>query len=333
MEFCSCSQNIEKLYQKNKTKQQHIFPEGSFNPPNILSIVFWNIVSGKCFCFVFFNTELLKQKYIYLHFIRLEEDIWKPNTIYMTSYHWRWTSFFEIWMNQPLKLNQPFCWEDTTPWPLAVPPSYHDWDTLYSLYHQNHPASQPVLPFGLCHSEQPFVLSCPALLPQIEVVNTFKSGTSFQGAGALRRQSSTTSQTQDVTNVSSPSHVSLSNALSSPTSTTAATAPPTTGRESDLCQSASLLSLLQGCHPVLNKKWFFTFFLFLKQITVCYSPLFGLASLKICLFLSCYLLFFSFPLFCLYAVHTGFQIHLDISSHVWVYCPLIGECVFVSPEC
>ncbi|XP_027135474.1 plasma membrane calcium-transporting ATPase 2 isoform X5 [Larimichthys crocea] len=65
---------------------------------------------------------------------------------------------------------------------------------------------------------------------QIEVVNTFKSGTSFQGAGALRRQSSTTSQNQDVTNVSSPSHVSLSNALSSPTSTTAATAPPTTGQ-------------------------------------------------------------------------------------------------------
>uniref|UniRef100_A0A8C4EL12 Calcium-transporting ATPase n=1 Tax=Dicentrarchus labrax TaxID=13489 RepID=A0A8C4EL12_DICLA len=32
---------------------------------------------------------------------------------------------------------------------------------------------------------------------QIDVVNTFKSGTSFQGAGALRRQSSTTSQTQD----------------------------------------------------------------------------------------------------------------------------------------
>uniref|UniRef100_A0A8C6L1S4 Calcium-transporting ATPase n=1 Tax=Nothobranchius furzeri TaxID=105023 RepID=A0A8C6L1S4_NOTFU len=62
---------------------------------------------------------------------------------------------------------------------------------------------------------------------QIEVVNTFKSGTSFQGAGALRRQSSTTSQTQDVTNVSSPSHVSLSNAISSPTS---ATAPPSTGQ-------------------------------------------------------------------------------------------------------
>lgn len=60
---------------------------------------------------------------------------------------------------------------------------------------------------------------------QIEVVNTFKSGTSFQGA--LRRQSSTTSQNQDVTNVSSPSHVSLSNALSSPTSTTAVP----TGRE------------------------------------------------------------------------------------------------------
>ncbi|KAA0708024.1 Plasma membrane calcium-transporting ATPase 2 [Triplophysa tibetana] len=55
---------------------------------------------------------------------------------------------------------------------------------------------------------------------QIGVVNTFKSGTSFQGA--LRRQSSTTSQNQDVTHVSSPSHVSLSNALSSPTSTAAA---------------------------------------------------------------------------------------------------------------
>lgn len=60
---------------------------------------------------------------------------------------------------------------------------------------------------------------------QIEVVNTFKSGASFQGA--LRRQSSTTSQNQDVTNVSSPSHVSLSNALSSPTSASAAAA----GRE------------------------------------------------------------------------------------------------------
>lgn len=114
-----------------------------------------------------------------------------------------------------------------------------------------------MLPFGLCLSEQPFVLSCPTLLPQIEVVNTFKSGTSFQGAGALRRQSSTTSQTQDVTNVSSPSHVSLSNALSSPTSTTAATAPSTTGRESDLCQSASLLFLLQGCHQVKKKKLLF----------------------------------------------------------------------------
>ncbi|XP_057217608.1 plasma membrane calcium-transporting ATPase 2 isoform X3 [Triplophysa rosa] len=55
---------------------------------------------------------------------------------------------------------------------------------------------------------------------QIGVVNTFKSGTSFQGA--LRRQSSTTSQNQDVTHVSSPSHVSLTNALSSPTSTAAA---------------------------------------------------------------------------------------------------------------
>uniref|UniRef100_A0A803TA06 Calcium-transporting ATPase n=1 Tax=Anolis carolinensis TaxID=28377 RepID=A0A803TA06_ANOCA len=63
---------------------------------------------------------------------------------------------------------------------------------------------------------------------QIEVVNTFKSGTSFQGA--LRRQSSVTSQNQDVTNISSPSHVSLSNALSSPTSTPAAAA----GRECEL---------------------------------------------------------------------------------------------------
>lgn len=61
---------------------------------------------------------------------------------------------------------------------------------------------------------------------QMEVVNTFKSGTSFQGA--LRRQSSTTSQHQDVTNISSPSQVSLSNALSSPTSTSAAA---TAGRE------------------------------------------------------------------------------------------------------
>lgn len=124
-------------------------------------------------------------------------------------------------------------------------------EALY-FHHQFHPFSQPMLPFVLCVSEQPFVF-CSTLLPQIEVVNTFKSGTSFQGAGALRRQSSTTSQTQDVTNVSSPSHVSLSNALSSPTSTTAATAPSTTGRESDLCQSASLLFLLQGCHRVVNQ--------------------------------------------------------------------------------
>ncbi|KAM9095734.1 plasma membrane calcium-transporting ATPase 2 isoform 8-T11 [Sarcophilus harrisii] len=57
---------------------------------------------------------------------------------------------------------------------------------------------------------------------QIEVVNTFKSGASFQGA--LRRQSSVTSQSQDVTNLSSPSHVSLSNVLSSPTSTPPAAA-------------------------------------------------------------------------------------------------------------
>lgn len=74
------------------------------------------------------------------------------------------------------------------------------------------------------HLKQTFSFSPPL---QIEVVNTFKSGTSFQGA--LRRQSSVTSQNQDVTNISSPTHVSLStpNALSSPTSVSAATA----GRE------------------------------------------------------------------------------------------------------
>lgn len=68
----------------------------------------------------------------------------------------------------------------------------------------------------------PFLKQLVSFFPplQIEVVNTFKSGTSFQGA--LRRQSSVTSQNQDVTNISSPSHVSLSNALSSPTSTPAA---------------------------------------------------------------------------------------------------------------
>uniref|UniRef100_A0A8B9SEN9 Calcium-transporting ATPase n=1 Tax=Apteryx owenii TaxID=8824 RepID=A0A8B9SEN9_APTOW len=91
---------------------------------------------------------------------------------------------------------------------------------------------------------------------QIEVVNTFKSGTSFQGA--LRRQSSVTSQTQDVTNISSPSHVSLSNALSSPTSTSAAAA----GREcvflmhqiyrdANLCSSHLRLSYFALFHFVL----------------------------------------------------------------------------------
>uniref|UniRef100_A0A8C5PNL4 Calcium-transporting ATPase n=1 Tax=Leptobrachium leishanense TaxID=445787 RepID=A0A8C5PNL4_9ANUR len=48
---------------------------------------------------------------------------------------------------------------------------------------------------------------------QIEVVNTFKSGASFQGA--LRRQSSTTSQNQDVTNISSPSHIRVVKAFRS----------------------------------------------------------------------------------------------------------------------
>uniref|UniRef100_A0A8C5A3X1 Calcium-transporting ATPase n=1 Tax=Gadus morhua TaxID=8049 RepID=A0A8C5A3X1_GADMO len=51
---------------------------------------------------------------------------------------------------------------------------------------------------------------------QIDVVNTFKSGCSYQAqAGALRRQSSTTSQTQDVTHVSSPSHIRVVNAFRS----------------------------------------------------------------------------------------------------------------------
>lgn len=71
---------------------------------------------------------------------------------------------------------------------------------------------------------QPVSFSPPL---QIEVVNTFKSGASFQGA--LRRQSSVTSQSQDVANLSSPSRVSLSNALSSPTSLPSAAA----GRECD----------------------------------------------------------------------------------------------------
>ncbi|XP_036806865.1 plasma membrane calcium-transporting ATPase 2 isoform X8 [Oncorhynchus mykiss] len=48
---------------------------------------------------------------------------------------------------------------------------------------------------------------------QIDVVNTFKSGSSYQGQ--LRRQSSTTSQNQDVTNVSSPSHIRVVNAFRS----------------------------------------------------------------------------------------------------------------------
>uniref|UniRef100_UPI00398E7F0B plasma membrane calcium-transporting ATPase 2 isoform X5 n=1 Tax=Pristiophorus japonicus TaxID=55135 RepID=UPI00398E7F0B len=48
---------------------------------------------------------------------------------------------------------------------------------------------------------------------QIEVVNTFKSGTSFQGA--LRRQSSVTSQNQDVTNISSPTHIRVVKAFRS----------------------------------------------------------------------------------------------------------------------
>ncbi|XP_068883511.1 plasma membrane calcium-transporting ATPase 2 isoform X8 [Aphelocoma coerulescens] len=85
---------------------------------------------------------------------------------------------------------------------------------------------------------------------QIEVVNTFKSGTSFQGA--LRRQSSVTSQTQDVTNISSPSHVSLSNALSSPTSTSAAAAGPPEKKEVETYSSVK--NVLKCCpHSLLLK--------------------------------------------------------------------------------
>lgn len=207
-----------------------------------------------------------------------------------------------------------------TPWPSLPSPSFcHNWDTSFN--------TKVIHSVSLCcHlvfvSEQPFVLFCPTLLPQIEVVNTFKSGTSFQGAGALRRQSSTTSQTQDVTNVSSPSHVSLSNALSSPTSTTAATAPSTTGRESDLCQSASLLSLLQGCHHVMNQK-----LLGLKQIT--FSILCGWHLWRV-FFFSFVLSALSIPLSlssvlfcCSYGISDSswyFLPHLGVlSSHWWMY--------------
>ncbi|XP_075839271.1 plasma membrane calcium-transporting ATPase 2 isoform X11 [Microtus pennsylvanicus] len=48
---------------------------------------------------------------------------------------------------------------------------------------------------------------------QIEVVNTFKSGASFQGA--LRRQSSVTSQSQDVASLSSPSRIRVVKAFRS----------------------------------------------------------------------------------------------------------------------
>ncbi|XP_031439164.1 plasma membrane calcium-transporting ATPase 1a isoform X3 [Clupea harengus] len=56
---------------------------------------------------------------------------------------------------------------------------------------------------------------------QMDVVNAFQSGSSFQGA--LRRQPSSASQQHDVTNVSSPSHVAFS------TATAASTASATVG--------------------------------------------------------------------------------------------------------
>uniref|UniRef100_A0A8C7CN49 Calcium-transporting ATPase n=1 Tax=Oncorhynchus kisutch TaxID=8019 RepID=A0A8C7CN49_ONCKI len=91
---------------------------------------------------------------------------------------------------------------------------------------------------------------------QIDVVNTFKSGSSYQGQ--LRRQSSTTSQNQDVTNVSSPSHVSLSNALS-PTSPA--------GRES--------LSSVSFCY----------FRDVLQSPTIAVSPFFYIYTVKLLVFL------------------------------------------------
>lgn len=36
---------------------------------------------------------------------------------------------------------------------------------------------------------------------------------------------------------------------------------------------------------------------------------------------------------CLSSVLLCRQIHLNISSHAWMYCLLIGQCVFVSSEC
>lgn len=109
---------------------------------------------------------------------------------------------------------------------------------------------------------------------QIEVVNTFKSGTSFQGA--LRRQSSVTSQTQDVTNISSPSHVSLSNALSSPTSTSAAAAGREcvflmhqTYRDANLRSSHLRLSYFALSHFVLLRLLVYTYPETHYMITLC----------------------------------------------------------------
>lgn len=94
----------------------------------------------------------------------------------------------------------------------------------------------------LCSFFSQLVSFSPPL--QIEVVNTFKSGASFQGA--LRRQSSVTSQSQDVANLSSPSRVSLSNALSSPTSLP----PAAAGRECDpLLPRAPATPVLGGQGP------------------------------------------------------------------------------------
>ncbi|KAL4658426.1 plasma membrane calcium-transporting ATPase 1 isoform X1, partial [Arapaima gigas] len=52
---------------------------------------------------------------------------------------------------------------------------------------------------------------------QMDVVNAFQSGTSFQGA--VRRQPSSASQQLDVTHVSSPAHVACSSAAAASAAT------------------------------------------------------------------------------------------------------------------
>ena len=65
---------------------------------------------------------------------------------------------------------------------------------------------------------------CPGSL-QMDVVSAFQSASSFQGV--LRRQASNSSQPQhDVTNVSSPSHVTFSTTTTTTPSTSTSTTTP-----------------------------------------------------------------------------------------------------------